>query len=294
MKIEFYSENTHRLLFTVFDSSKQKKTNMFRVHHHTELELGYITGGSGIYVLNDQTYETSAGDVFLVRPGEQHCVPTIYSDELTSFNIYLTSYYLWNICSEYIEPSKLMTIVGQAEPILHRFRDFPELSQIQNLFYQSDDADGGLRNRYEIRRYVLNFVCHIASRLTLPSDTTVKTPLHLADIQNTIVYLHDHLTEQMSLDDIAKISGLSKSHLSSLFKVVTGITPYEYLLLKRIEKSVALLRETDESILAVSQECGFQNLANFNKSFKKITGMTPSDYRITKKKESDFKSDRML
>ena len=47
MKIEIYSEGTRQLLFTLFDSKKNRKTNAFRVHKHPELELGYITGGSG-------------------------------------------------------------------------------------------------------------------------------------------------------------------------------------------------------------------------------------------------------
>lgn len=48
MKIEIYSEGTRQLLFTLFDSTKKRKTNAFRVHKHPELELGYITGGSSV------------------------------------------------------------------------------------------------------------------------------------------------------------------------------------------------------------------------------------------------------
>lgn len=48
MKIEIYSEGTRQLLFTLFDSTKKRKTNAFRIHKHPELELGYITGGSGV------------------------------------------------------------------------------------------------------------------------------------------------------------------------------------------------------------------------------------------------------
>ena len=48
MKIEIYSEGTRQLLFTLFDSTKKRKTNAFRVHKHPELELGYITGRSSV------------------------------------------------------------------------------------------------------------------------------------------------------------------------------------------------------------------------------------------------------
>ena len=54
MKIEIYSEGTRQLLFTLFDSTKKRKTNAFRVHKHPELELGYITGGSGDYIIENR------------------------------------------------------------------------------------------------------------------------------------------------------------------------------------------------------------------------------------------------
>ena len=72
MKIEIYSEGTRQLLFTLFDSKKNRKTNAFRVHKHPELELGYITGGSGDYILENRTYRAKSGDLFLVCPNEQH------------------------------------------------------------------------------------------------------------------------------------------------------------------------------------------------------------------------------
>ena len=72
---------------------------------------------------------------------------------------------------------------------------------------------------------------------------------------------------------------MSRSHLSAHFKLVTGIAPYEYLIIQRVERAVTLLRETSLSVAQTAQSCGFSNLANFNKAFKKITGMTPREYR---------------
>ena len=104
----------------------------------------------------------------------------------------------------------------------------------------------------------------------------------LEDIQRAITYIHGHLTEPLTLEEIARAANMSRSHLSTQFKSVTGLPPYSYLLLKRIECAVTLLRESDMPILTVAQECGFDNLANFNKTFKHITGMTPRDYRSGK------------
>jgi AraC-like DNA-binding protein len=286
MRNEIYTEISHKLIFTLFDSIKQQKSNMFRVHHHAELELGFMCEGEGLYILESENYEIHPGDLFLVRTNEQHCVPTIYTSELASYNIHINSYYLWSVCSEYIEPAKLRVLIGGNTPIKHRY--FGREETFLKLKKLSEDA---LRNRFEIRRLVLELIQGIANEIDLPENFIDRNEnsedrialLHLNDIQNAILFINENLTEPITLDDIARSANLSRSHLSTLFKHMTGITPYEYLILQRVEKAVVLLRETDTTILCAAQECGFNNLANFNKTFKKVTGMTPSDYRNSKR-----------
>ena len=57
------------------------------------------------------------------------------------------------------------------------------------------------------------------------------------------------------------------------------MTAWDYVNIKRIEKSLGLLKNTDDTVLSVAAECGYNNTANFNRIFKKITGLTPAEYR---------------
>lgn len=283
MKTEIYSEGTHQLLFTLFDSTKTRKTNVFRVHKHSEAELGFISGGSGDYILEDKSYRAEGGDLFLVRPNEQHCVPTIYSPELTSFNIYLSSYFLWNVCGEYVPPGRLRTLIGGL-PIEHRFKGRKELfDEIAGL---SGSEESAYAARHRIRHLVLELTVGIAYELPEDDDSLLMCAvMHQNDIQKAIDYINANLTDPITLDDIAKNTGMSRSHFSTVFRRVTGVSPYEYLLLQRIERAVGLLRTTDQTIIEVSQSCGFRNLANFNKAFKSTTHMTPSAYRASKREK---------
>ena len=283
MKNEFYTETSHRLLFSCFDSSKQRKTDIFRIHHHAELELGYICEGEGLYILEGESYKAKPGALFLVRPREQHCVPTISTPELISFNIHVTSCYLWDICSEFIEPGRLRAMISGA-PVKHMFEGRDDIIlKLKSLTRESD------ANRFIIKRLMLELITSIADDLapdsSSPSAEDKTAMLHLEDIQNAIAFINDNLTEPLTLDDISRTANLSRSHFTALFRHMTGVTPYEYLLLQRIERAVTLLRESDVTIIGVAQECGFRNLANFNKAFKKVTGMTPSDYRNLKRKD---------
>lgn len=286
MKIEIYSEGTRQLLFTLFDSKKNRKTNAFRVHKHPELELGYITGGSGDYILENRTYRAKSGDLFLVCPNEQHCVPTIDSPELTSFNIYLTSYFLWHIVSEYVDYGRLRMLINSADGLEHRLRGLgAQVCEIMELCENTVRAEA---SRHCIRFLVLRLVVGITSVIPESGDDSqllMSAVTHRDDIQKAIGFINDNLTEPITLEEIAKSAGMSRSHFSTTFRDATGIPPYEYLLLQRIERAVGMLRNEDMTIIEVAQSCGFRNLANFNKAFRKITNMSPSGYRASKRKQ---------
>lgn len=276
MRNSFYTEHSQQLIFTAFDSVKSHKTDLYRTHYHTELEIGYIISGRGDYVLNGEHFDAKPNDLFLVRANEQHCVPTIYSDELVSFNLHITSYYLWNICSEYIRPEMISLITGDL-PIPHCFNFKSDIiNDIMEL------AENPADNRFKIRRLVLLLIEMIAQELESYSHNVnlpTFTPSHLDDIQNAIAFINTHLGENITLDEIAKNANLSRSHLSSLFKGITGVSPYEYLLLQRVERAVSMINNTDSKITDIAYEFGFFSQANFNKSFRRITGMSPSTYR---------------
>lgn len=271
------------MLFTCFDSKKQRKTDLFRIHHHAELELGFICSGEGEYLLAENKYNAVKNDLFLVRPNEQHCIPTINTDELVSFNIHFSPYYLWNICSEYIPLGIIKTLVCQV-PVTHHFSGFED--KMLNIKRLCENAD---KNRYAIKISVLELMCALAVEIEKSTENSLNGSFtefrHIDDIQNTISFINSHQTEKITLKDIAKSSRMSVSHLSSVFKSYTGVTPYEYLLLQRVDKAAVMLRRTDKSVLELSEECGFGSLANFNKIFKNITSMTPGQYRTVKNKE---------
>lgn len=280
MKETFYSELSHQMLFTVFDSRKPRKSDLFRIHHHAELELGYIVEGEGIYHLENEQYEVHAGDLFLIRTNEQHCIPTIHSSELVSFNIHIQPYFLWNVCSDFIENSYLRMLIQPELPIRHCFHDKAKYMEEMRELLKEPEA-----NRFRIRRNLVDLLSVLLFENALPEGVGESDSISpkVEDIQNAICYIQEHLTEALSLNDLAHAANMSRSHLSTHFKMITGISPYEYLIIQRIELAVTLLRETNLSVTETAQNCGFTNLANFNKAFKRITGMTPREYRLCRK-----------
>ena len=94
-------------------------------------------------------------------------------------------------------------------------------------------------------------------------------------------YIDLHLNEDLSLQTLSNTAGLSPNYFSHVFKELHGISLWDYIHAKRIEKATSLIRSTEceMSMLDVALECGFNNTVHFNKVFKKVTGITPRELR---------------
>jgi two-component system, response regulator YesN len=92
-------------------------------------------------------------------------------------------------------------------------------------------------------------------------------------------YIRTHCGERITLDEVARMSHLSPSYFSRLFKTETGQTFSEYLLAIRIERAKSYLRRKDCSMTAIAEQTGFFDQSHFIKSFKHATGVTPGLYR---------------
>lgn len=92
-------------------------------------------------------------------------------------------------------------------------------------------------------------------------------------------YINNHYTEDLTLDEIAKLSGFSKYHFSRLFKNFANITFYKYLNQKRITHAELLLADPSRNISDIALCCGFQSLSAFMRMFKQIKHCTPTQFR---------------
>ncbi len=111
---------------------------------------------------------------------------------------------------------------------------------------------------------------------TLTSDAPIK-------IRKTIAYINDNLENRIELKKLASIAGIDVAYYSRIFKQHIGISPYQYILKRKIEKSKVLLETTNFKISEIAFELGFQSHSNFTVAFTKLVDTTPEDYRISKK-----------
>lgn len=78
---------------------------------------------------------------------------------------------------------------------------------------------------------------------------------------------------------LARVSAVSEAHFARCFKQAFGAPPHRYLLTRRIEKAIALLRDSELPILDIALQTGWASLGTFGRTFRDVTGESPSDVR---------------
>lgn len=107
-------------------------------------------------------------------------------------------------------------------------------------------------------------------------NTNLKSSDHFRRINE---YIMQNFQEEISLTDMASVANMGVTTLCNFFKEHYRVTFVEYLNTIRVGHACKLLSEKDMNVVEVAYECGFNNLANFNRQFKKFKQVTPSEYR---------------
>lgn len=116
-------------------------------------------------------------------------------------------------------------------------------------------------------------------RLKNSEQFSLKYDQYQMGLEESISFLQEHFREELSVDQLAQISHLSKYHYIKVFKSYTGQTPYDYLLSFRFLQAKRMLLETRQTVGEVAQNTGFSDSKNFIACFKKKVGMTPLQFR---------------
>ena len=126
-----------------------------------------------------------------------------------------------------------------------------------------------------VRILCCSILYNLAKALSDP-QTAVRTQL----MEEAVRYLEAHYAEPIRADDLVKHMGYSRASLYTLFKRNTGLTPNDYLVRLRIDKTKALLESTAQPIAKVAAAAGFSSSEYFSSVFRRYVGLTPTGYRI--------------
>lgn len=126
--------------------------------------------------------------------------------------------------------------------------------------------------------------------LTLASYVFAMPALHMParlaagatpglDAEAIISFVEEHLGDNLGLVELARVAGYSPDHFARQFRRTFQVSPYQYILRRRIERAKSLLRDPRRAIAEVALACGFSSQAHLSAIFKRTTGVSPGVYR---------------
>jgi AraC-like DNA-binding protein len=104
-------------------------------------------------------------------------------------------------------------------------------------------------------------------------------------VDSAVLYMQEHIDENISLNELSKHYNYSVSRFSNLFRNKTGYAPIDYFLQMKMQKACQQLDFSNDSIKAIAFGMGFDDPYYFSKRFKTIIGVSPKKYRAIKKSE---------
>lgn len=250
-------------------------------HWHDEMEIIYIKKGRGIVNVDFKEYHVSALTLVFILPGQLHSIEQ-YEDETMEYENIIFDY------SMLLSKKKDSVYEDFLKPLTHGKITVPTVfSQVYPYFTDLvspiDACDEICKTKPQgyqlfIKSMLFQFFFILDNRCR--NLTTPKNNRKAIDKMKIILkYVENNYANKITISEIADVIGFSESHFMRYFKETMGTSFIEYLKDYRLTMAARLLQSSEDSILNISAEVGFDNLSYFNRSFKARYGMTPRQYR---------------
>ncbi len=236
-----------------------KTTNLRRTKMY---EFEYITEDGGTSYIEDRSFPIRKGGIILAKPGQ------LRHTDLPHRCLYVHAV---------IEDSEICSLLDSLPNFFMPSEPERFDAAFRAFLYQTNFPKK--ENDIDITIKFLEILSlFIKAPLSEESNRAVSGK-GLESVHRAISFIDKNYTKNITLDDIASHVHLSKIYFHNLFLKLTGQTPHEYLLSKRINNAKFLLTVTDKSFSDIAYDCGFSSQTYMTYVFKKRLSLTPTQYK---------------
>jgi AraC-like DNA-binding protein len=239
-------------------------------YHENAFEITYLCKGTMTFFADNQTHHLSGGDVYISFPDEPHhtgAVP-ISLNEMYWVQLDVTADNFLFLGKEW--KKKLISDLKKVNSRLVS-TNTGEMQKLMKDFFRLTYNENGGGERFHAASVLIYFLNQLIAYSKKQEKVVSK------DIQAAVDYILDNIYENISLDSLAEISGLSLSRFKQKFCQQLGFTPREYINFQKVETSKTLL-ENGKNVTDTAIELGFSTSNYFSSVFKRFTTLSPTDY----------------
>jgi AraC-like DNA-binding protein len=252
--------------------SIENQTIDFPKHFHETFCISLIHKGVEQIDFENQSLFTEAGKISITNPYEIHSNPTIQGNSFLSFDtIYI--------------PNELMKEMLNGENIKFVNRQISSIKANQLFLKLKNALD--TKKDIEIEFALKQFVNTI--KLYSQENKKENSGLNFNNFNQINEFIENNIYDKFYLNELSKIASLNKFGFAKKFKASTGITPMNYILMRKIFSSKKTIR-LNSDLTEIAYLYNFTDLAHFSKTFKRFIGISPKKYQenLTEKQNSQY------
>ncbi|MEO9483796.1 MAG: AraC family transcriptional regulator [Ekhidna sp.] len=227
----------------------------FPFHTHDTFNIALILDTTFNTKLSDKFLKAPSGTLSITNPNEVHATPCD-QDLGNSFFTF------------YVSPEAIKDF-NNGDDVFFEDKIIYDADLFRELYFLSKNYSN---NHFPFESRLVK-----ALKSLVTNYATVK-PTSLATTRLFQSFLNETKFDSFSLEKTASQFGINKYKFIRLFKQETGLTPNNYVLLKKIEQSKKMLKN-GKSIFSVAIDCGFYDTSHFYKNFRRFTGVNPLDFQ---------------
>lgn len=264
----------------------QAYTRSIRWHWHEEMEILLIISGSARVTTEDNDQILNPGQGFIINQNVMHSIHSIEGSNCTYYSLVFHPDFIFSHSNLYLRTTFLLPMQSfSALKTMLIEESNAEHKNILAILERVLSANQTKNFGYEMvtKGYLCHFWISLLNMLPLEDFSHPPTAsLNVERVKQAILYIREHHTDAVTLEDIAASISVSKSECCRCFKSTIQMTPFEYLMKYRIyEASKQILndRDTKHSIADFALSVGFNSISYFNKLFRRYLNCTPTEYR---------------
>ena len=266
------------------------------MHQNEFYELNIIVSGYGTHIMDGREISVKPGNMCVIPPNVTHGY--LGEEGLNVFHVLIQNKFLDRYVQELQELPGFM-LLFEISPYISQRSTQVLTFQLgdHNMKKIMHDIDGMIemeRSAYPGRHVhkTARLMCLLSELSSYVYDSNrniISTPdTNTQIILKTMEFIRANSDAEISIDEIARDAGMSRSYYSKLFRQLTGCTPHAFILRCRIANARKLLCYTELSMADIAQQCGFYDSSHFIRVFSKQESITPSAYRLLHSRKASF------
>ena len=268
--------------FNIYPCTIPKDFPSVALHWHRNMEFIYIKKGELFSQLDMQNYTVFQGDICVVPPGTLHGLRAREGRMAEYENIIFDTEMLGSGAADICARQYLIPLAaGQLlHPMVLRPGD-AGYARAADCLAGAERLCGERPAGYElgVKAMMLELIFHL---MQLQPHTPGAELSGTARLKQVLAFIQRNYAQPLSVEGMAGQVGCSPSHFMRWFRQMTGSSFVSYLNEYRLAEAARQLRSSEEKILTIAQNVGFESLSNFNHQFRVRYAMTPREYRCGK------------